>query len=794
MPDLRDRSRPSTLAHSSITKLVSAHPSQSAACHLAGVHQHHVASSSFTKATPLHRTTITPINTTNLTNHQSVTAQSLVPTATRPLHHQNHARDAVYCIKPLPSVPKDVDADEGLDNDGSELVHHSHPSNYIESDISSASASSSSSSTTSSSMETDWHETSIRNQVAKLHIQYTDVDLAQTEAPSVFGLRRRIVAAALDQISQRREDVIEGGPSELRQLDERGLSEWLAVPAPSGQWKEKILRKKISFGKKQAKALAGQNSVHDPMPNGAASPSDSIGRSRASSSAGSTSSHDRMLKRDKELADREANFDLVVLSRFETAELKMIIYTEHRQGNWVVKGPAEPGSNVLEEPPLVYSPWDCQIDSRAIVERKKLRSFIELSDTTCAVRCSTCSSPHHQRLGQGYEAHRKNIINRHGDGVVGCKHCQGSGAVKATYVVCVTLRQSTFLPLTMPARHRAGKHQNAFRAYLPKTTKAMSHVDVLRMRSLEAVRSCALRVGRAHHKEHDARLLMAKATLERRSCNSVAVINKGNGVFRTFDITDGGCVRGHAGAGLTEEQSRIIESGELAYALSNLPVTAVVQPEGTYRFIDLELVDMATSKHLSFMMEESRSASIYTSGGSSTDDSYSPSAFSFFQRAAGHQQRVGGNSSRDSHTLRGNSSRDAPRHPSYSSSTSSSYRITGGDEPETIVPSCSDSKSRWQLPPLNITPTSAASLSSCSPSSSLLSFTSARNSPTTSASGLSAPRKPWTRNGSTPGSPALTTSSLSGLSMASYDTAHGGASKGSTSSHSSGTIPAKTRV
>ncbi len=194
-----------------------------------------------------------------------------------------------------------------------------------------------------------------------------------------------------------------------------------------------------------------------------------------------------MLKRDKDLAERESNFDLVVLSRFETAELNMTIYTESRQGNWVVKGPAPAGTKVLEEPPLVFSPWDCAIDSIAIVERKKLRSFIELSDTTCAVRCSTCTSRAHQEYRKG------------GGGFMDCKHCRGRGAVMTTYVVCITLRQSTFLPLTMPAKHRSGKHQDAFRTYLPRTTTAaLSHVDLLRMRSLESVRSCALRVGRAH--------------------------------------------------------------------------------------------------------------------------------------------------------------------------------------------------------------------------------------------------------------------------------------------------------
>ncbi|KAJ9475948.1 hypothetical protein PHBOTO_006008 [Pseudozyma hubeiensis] len=486
-------------------------------------------------------------------------------------------------------------------------------------------------------MESNWHETSLRNQVARLDIQYTDVDLAQTQPPSVFGLRRRIVAAALDHSArQRHGGDSEGASGSSSQFQDQGMSEWLALPQPTSPWKDRILRKKKSFGKKQAKAAsASQGSACGPI-------LDSAGRSRSSSTIGLSSSHDTMHRRDKELTEREVDFDLVVLSRFETAELKMTVYTEHRQGSWVVKGPAPPASKVLDEPPLIFSPWDCQIDSRAIVERKKLRSYVELSDTTCAVRCTTCSSAHHQRLGKAPETFRIQSGN-----TIACKHCQGSNAVQATYVVCVTLRQSTFLPLTMPARHQAGKSQNAFRAYLPKTTSAMSHVDVLRVRSMEAIRSCALRVARAHHREHDARLLMAKAVLERRSCNSVAVINRLNGIFRTFDVTDGGCIRG--GSGLIEEDSRIVEMPELANALSRLPITAVVHPEATYRFVDLEWVDMASSKDVS--LEKSRSPSMYTME-SSGDESYSPSAFSFFQRAQ-DAGRHGGNTSRDSHTLRG---------------------------------------------------------------------------------------------------------------------------------------------
>ncbi len=582
-------------------------------------------------------------------------------------------------------------------------------------------------------MQADWHETSLRNHVAKLPIEFADFDLSQTEQPSVFGLRRRIVAAAIDHVAER-SDSSSDKRHQARQFQEQGLGDWLAAHTPTtNQWKDKILRKKKSLGFRHAKSAkatqTNAGSIHDSMLGTASPPSESSARSRSVSVTGSTSSHDKMLRRDKELAQREANFDLVVLSRFETAELKMTVYTEHRRGSWVVQGPAPQGAKVLDEPPLVFSPWDCQIDSRAIVERKKLRSFIELSDTTCAVRCTTCTSAHRQRLGHAHD----------GDGGMGCKHCQGTGAVRTTYVVCVTLRQTTFLPLMLPVRHRAGKHQDAFRTYLPRTNMAMSHVDVLRMRSLEAVRSCALRVGRVHWREHDARLLVAKAVLERRSCSNVAVINRTNGRFRTFDITDGGFVRGHPNAALTEEESRIAEMPELGDALARLPVTAVMHPEATHRFVDLELVDMARSKQLSIETRSGPSSPSIAASGGSTDESYSPSAFSFFQRA-GEMARLGGSSSRDSATQ----GRSRDRTVSQTDSTDS--RRTGTDEAETAR---SGSGSRWQLPPLNL----AASTQSpvLSAGAEPVPLQSVQEPPAVGS--MSATRKAWTKYA--PSSPAL---------------------------------------
>lgn len=289
------------------------------------------------------------------------------------------------------------------------------------------------------------------------------------------------------------------------------------------------------------------------------------------------------------------------------------------------------------------------------------------------------------------------------------------------------------------------------------------------MRSLEAVRSCALRVGRAHHKDHDARLLMAKATLARRSCNSVAVINRTNGIYRVFDITDGGCVRGHAGAGLTDEDSRITETPEIASGLSKLPVTARVHAEATYRFVDLELVDMASSKNLSFAVED-HAGSVFGEG-SGTEDSYSPSVFSFWQRAGGQD------GSKDSQTLKG-SKDQANRGRAIAEQL---------DEEQVMNSRHISAASTWS---------NAVSLHSNQSSKA-----SAGSSEKPSDLSLLPPRKPWEK-GRTPNSPntlnspALTVSgiSTSNSSLLSCESAASGGARDSVksgSSRSPGSLPAK---
>ncbi|KAI3480544.1 hypothetical protein L1887_57263 [Cichorium endivia] len=438
-------------------------------------------------------------------------------------------------------------------------------------------------------------------------------DLSQTEQPSVFGLRRRIVAAALDHVAER-PDPASGKRHQARQFQEQGLGDWLAAHTPTtNQWKDRILRKKKSLGFRHAKsakaAQTNAGSIHDSMLGTTSPPSESSARSRSVSVTGSTSSHDKMLRRDKELAQREANFDLVVLSRFETAELKMTVYTEHRRGSWVVQGPAPQSAKVLDEPPLVFSPWDCQIDSRAIVERKKLRSFIELSDTTCAVRCTTvhqCTPP---AAGSRPTT---------GEGGMGCKHCQGTGAVRTT------------MPSAPTCRGRALAH----------VARGCSAHALARSGALVCAAGGTRALARARRAAARGQGGAGAPELQQRRGDQP----QPTAASARLTSPDGGFVRGHPNAALTEEESRIVEMPELGDALARLPVTAVMHPEATHRFVDLELVDMARSKQLSIEARSGPSSpsspSIAASGGS-TDESYSPSAFSFFQRAGEMARRIG---------------------------------------------------------------------------------------------------------------------------------------------------------
>ena len=328
-----------------------------------------------------------------------------------------------------------------------------------------------------------WTEATVRKQVASLDIELHEQDCVQPEAehsaPSLFGLRRKIAAA----------------------LPEMGR----APASASGSSRD---------------SASWHTSVFQDL---------GVGVDGA-----------RLRKVERALEEVERDIEVQVLSRFRLAELEVDVFTEQRTGEWVVRAPAPPGSVVDAAPSWrgVYSAWDVDIDSRAIVARGKLRSFVELVDSRRVAVCPECA--------------------RH----VLCPACAGSKMVSLVYVVCITLRQSHFLPLQLPATHIHGPLQPT-RSYLHPPHS-------LHRRAIDAIRSSALRVGLSHASQHDARLLFARATLTHRSCSSVAALHRTRATLRTFDLTD--------------HPTRIRETPALT-ALLNSQDVVVRRTDGLFRLV-----------------------------------------------------------------------------------------------------------------------------------------------------------------------------------------------------------------
>ena len=169
------------------------------------------------------------------------------------------------------------------------------------------------------------------------------------------------------------------------------------------------------------------------------------------------------------------------------------------------------------EPPGAMDPWSVPIDSRGIMQRKKLKSNIELTATRLKVRCLDCART--MRLD------------------LTCQTCKGNQIVEMSYVITVTLRVASFLPLKLPSLHLAGAKQPYIK-YV-ETSDPDHRSSVLRDRALDGAQSASQRVGKQHFMQHGSRLLVAKARVERRGVLSIAVTSSKTRVRRTFDVQDG---------------------------------------------------------------------------------------------------------------------------------------------------------------------------------------------------------------------------------------------------------------
>ncbi|PWN29779.1 hypothetical protein BDZ90DRAFT_226016 [Jaminaea rosea] len=234
-------------------------------------------------------------------------------------------------------------------------------------------------------------------------------------------------------------------------------------------------------------------------------------------------------KAEEKLEAREADLTIEAVSKHEATSVSITVWTEQREGRWTVRGPAPPGVGVANRLPDIGDVWLIPIDSRGIVERKKLRSNIEMASSRTVVVCSECVPARARGIDMN-----------------NCRVCKGAGCVEKVFIATVTIRVATFLPLKLPSIHLIG-------ARLPQLTyieaeDELSRTEMLQDRAIESTLQACRRVGQQHNLQHDARLLMTKAKVERKGVMTVSVASSRSGRKRVFEVVD------HAGK-ITEQAS-----------------------------------------------------------------------------------------------------------------------------------------------------------------------------------------------------------------------------------------------
>ncbi|CAO1620528.1 unnamed protein product [Parajaminaea phylloscopi] len=227
---------------------------------------------------------------------------------------------------------------------------------------------------------------------------------------------------------------------------------------------------------------------------------------------------------------READITVEIKSRQEEVSVQINIYTEQRQGGWEVLGAAPPGAPLSTRLPTVADVWSIPIDSKGIVARQKLKSNIEMASTRTVVECAECAKTREKGMA------------------VLCHLCKGRNRVEKVYVVTVTIRLASFLPLKLPSIHLLGTPLTSVK-YVEGQTDAAAKTEVLREKALEGTLRAAQRVGQEHASRHRARLLMAKAHIKRRGMTTVTARTSRSSRRRLFNVID-------CGGKITEVQNR----------------------------------------------------------------------------------------------------------------------------------------------------------------------------------------------------------------------------------------------
>lgn len=224
-------------------------------------------------------------------------------------------------------------------------------------------------------------------------------------------------------------------------------------------------------------------------------------------------------KAEEEFEAREAELTVEAISKQEEVSVEISVYTEERTGRWTTRGLAARDAPVAERLPEVVDVWQIPIDSRSIIARKKLRSNIELASTRTVVGCAACS----YARTRGIAVH--------------CHLCKGHGRVEKVYVVTVTLRIASFLPLKLPSVHLLGTMLPGVK-YVEGQDDS-TREEILRQRALEGTIRAAQRVTQGHAARHAARPLMAKAHIKRRGLMTVSAHAGRSGKKRIFNVFDG---------------------------------------------------------------------------------------------------------------------------------------------------------------------------------------------------------------------------------------------------------------
>lgn len=256
----------------------------------------------------------------------------------------------------------------------------------------------------------------------------------------------------------------------------------------------------------------------------------------------------------------DAGASLDVISRYETTTLSPTIYTEQRAGRWIVRGPSKCAPFLIRSrTPEIADVWKIPLDAKKIVERKKLKSTIEMASTRANVKCTECadsgggggmtgsittsvvntptSRTPTSRTPSRWKSKDKRVQEEEASLVpTHCHLCQGCGAVEKVFVVVVTIRLATFLPVSLASTHISGRRMPNVDYVDDRTSDAAA---TLHQRSLDVVQEAAQQVGEQHHRSHSARLLMARVNVERKGVMVVTVDSRGSGK-RYFQVVDGG--------------------------------------------------------------------------------------------------------------------------------------------------------------------------------------------------------------------------------------------------------------